>query len=235
MVDIASNLERLSGEIESIARGCGRNPAEIRLLAVSKTFSADCVKQAHQWGQTLFGENRVQEAEEKIPSVDLPELEWHLIGPLQSNKVRRAAQLFDVIHTLDRPKIVRKLNSCAEEIGKIVRVLAEVKLGTEPQKHGLPPQEVMDMVEQVDSMPGLQLQGLMAIPPYQEEAEDSRPYFRQMADLLAEINGRRQQPLKELSMGMSHDYRVAIEEGATLLRIGTSIFGRRSPEWKRIG
>jgi len=229
VVDIASNLERVSAQIEQIARDCGRDPAEIRLLAVSKTFSADCVKQAHQWGQTLFGENRVQEAEEKIPSVDLPELEWHLIGPLQSNKVRRAAQLFDVIHTLDRPKIVRKLNSCAEEIGKIVRVLVEVKLGTEPQKHGLPPQEVMDMVEQVDSMPGLQLQGLMAIPPYQEEAEDSRPYFRQMADLLAEINGRRQQPLKELSMGMSHDYRVAIEEGATLLRIGTSIFGRRSP------
>ena len=229
MVDIASNLERVSAQIEQIARGCGRNPAEIRLLAVSKTFSADCVKQAHQWGQTLFGENRVQEAEEKIPSVDLPELEWHLIGPLQSNKARRAAQLFDVIHTLDRPKIVRKLNSCAEEIGKIVRVLVEVKLGTEPQKHGLPPQEVMDMVEQVDSMPGLQLQGLMAIPPYQEEAEDSRPYFRQMADLLAEINGSRQQPLKELSMGMSHDYRVAIEEGATLLRIGTAIFGRRTP------
>jgi len=228
VVDIASNLDRVSVQIEQIARGCGRDPAEIRLLAVSKTFSADCVKQAHQWGQTLFGENRVQEAEEKIPSIDLPELEWHLIGPLQSNKVRRAAQLFDVIHTLDRPKIVRKLNSCAEEIGKIVRVLVEVELGTEPQKHGLPPQEVLDMVEQVDSMPGLQLQGLMAIPPYQEEAEDSRPYFRQMADLLAEINGRRQQPLKELSMGMSHDYRVAIEEGATLLRIGTSIFGPRT-------
>ena len=228
MVDIASNLERLSAQIESIARGCGRNPAEISLLAVSKTFSADCVKQAHQWGQTLFGENRVQEAEEKIPSVDLPELEWHLIGPLQSNKARRAAELFDVIHTLDRPKIVGKLSSCAEEMGKTVRVLVEVKLGAEPQKHGILPQEVMDMVEQVDSMPGLQLQGLMAIPPYQEEAEDSRPYFRQMADLLAEMNGRRQQPLKELSMGMSHDYRSAIEEGATLLRIGTSIFGPRA-------
>ena len=229
MVDIASNLERLSAQIESIARGCGRNPAEISLLAVSKTFSADCVKQAHQWGQTLFGENRVQEAEEKIPSVDLPALEWHLIGPLQSNKARRAAELFDVIHTLDRPKIARKLSSCAEEMGKTLRVLVEVKLGAEPQKHGILPQEVMDMVEQVDSMPGLQLQGLMAIPPYQEEAEDSRPYFRQMANLLAEMNGKRQQPLKELSMGMSHDYRIAIEEGATLLRIGTSIFGRRSP------
>jgi pyridoxal phosphate enzyme (YggS family) len=228
VVDIASNLERVSAQIEQIAQGCGRDPTGIRLLAVSKTFSADCVKQAHQWGQTLFGENRVQEAEEKIPSVDLPELEWHLIGPLQSNKARRAAQLFDVIHTLDRPKIVGKLNSCAEEVGKTLRVLIEVKLGAEPQKHGILPQEVLAMVEQVDSMPGLQLQGLMAIPPYQEEAEDSRPYFRQMAELLAEINGRRPQPLKELSMGMSHDYRIAIEEGATLLRIGTSIFGPRN-------
>jgi pyridoxal phosphate enzyme (YggS family) len=228
VVDIASNLGRLSAQIEQIARDCGRNPAEIQLLAVSKTFSADCVKEAHQWGQKLFGENRVQEAEEKIPAVEIPELEWHLIGPLQSNKARRAAQLFDVIHTLDRPKIVRKLNVCAEEMGKILRVYVEVKLGDEPQKHGVPPQEVPEMVEQVDSMSGLQLQGLMAIPPYQEEAEDSRPYFRQLADLLAEMNGKRQQPLKELSMGMSHDYRIAIEEGATLLRIGTSIFGRRS-------
>ncbi len=227
MVDIASNLERLSGEIESIARGCGRNPEEIHLLAVSKTFSAVCVKQAHQWGQTLFGENRVQEAEEKIPSVDVSGLEWHLIGPLQSNKARRAVQLFDVIQTLDRPKIVPKLDACAEEMGKILRVFVEVKLGVEPQKHGLAPQDVLGMVEQVDSMPRLKLQGLMAIPPYQEEVEGSRPYFRQMADLLAEINGRRQQPLKELSMGMSHDYRIAIEEGATLLRIGTSIFGPR--------
>ncbi len=229
MVDIASNLERLTAQIESIAQGCGRNPAEIRLLAVSKTFSADCVKQAHQWGQISFGENRIQEAEEKIPSIDLSGLEWHLIGPLQSNKVRRAAQLFDVIQTLDRPKILRKLNACAEELGKIVRVFVEVKLEAELQKHGLFPQDLPGMVEQVDSMPGLQLEGLMAIPPYQEEAEGSRPYFRQMADLLAEINGSRQQPLKELSMGMSHDYGIAIEEGATLLRIGTSIFGRRSP------
>jgi hypothetical protein len=228
MVDIASHLERLSGEIESISLGCGRDPAEIRLLAVSKTSSADCVKEAHQWGQTLFGENRIQEAEEKIPSVDLSGLEWHFIGPLQSNKVRRAAQLFDVIQTLDRPKIVRRLNACAEEMGKIVGVFVEVKLGVEPQKHGLLPQDIPGMVELVDSMPGLQMQGLMAIPPYQEEAEGSRPYFRKMADLLAEINRSRQQPLKELSMGMSHDYRIAIEEGATLLRIGTSIFGPRS-------
>lgn len=228
MVDIASNLDRLSAQIEQIARDCGRDPTGIQLLAVSKTFPADCVREAHRWGQKLFGENRIQEAGEKIPAVELPELEWHLIGPLQSNKARRAAQLFDVIHTLDRPKIVGKLNVCAEEMGKILRVFIEVKLGAEPQKHGVPPQEVYEMVEQVDSMAGLQLQGLMAIPPYQEEAEDSRPYFRQLADLLTEMNEKRQQPLKELSMGMSHDYRIAIEEGATLLRIGTSIFGRRS-------
>lgn len=228
VVDIAANLERLSGEIESIARGCDRDPADIRLLAVTKTFPAECVRTAHQWGQILFGENRVQEAEEKIPSVGVTGLEWHLIGPLQSNKAARAAQLFDVIQTLDRPKIVRKLSSCAEEMGKILRVLIEVKLGAEPRKHGLPPEEVQGLVEQVDSMPGLRLEGLMSIPPYQEIAEDCRPYFRQMADLLAEINERRERPLKELSMGMSHDYRVAIEEGATLLRVGTSIFGPRS-------
>ena len=228
MVDIASNLERLGQKIESIARGCGRNPEEVRLLAVSKTFSSDCVKQAHQWGQTLFGENRVQEAEKKIPRLDCSGLEWHLIGPLQSNKARSAAQFFDVIQTLDRPKIVGRLNLYAEEMGKILHVFVQVKLGAEVQKHGLPPQEVMELVDQVDLMPGLQLQGLMTIPPFQQEAEDSRPHFRRMADLLAEINQSRQQPLRELSMGMSHDYQIAIEEGATLLRIGTAIFGPRS-------
>ncbi len=228
MVDVASNLERLREEVESIAVACRRKPEEIRILAVSKTFSADCVRQAYASGQTLFGENRVQEAEEKIPLVNHSSgLAWHLIGPLQSNKVRRAARLFDVIQTLDRPKIVDKLNRCAQELGRTLLVFIEVKSGAEPQKHGILPQDVAGMVEVVDSMPRLELQGLMTMPPYHEEAEASRPYFRHMAELLAEINRRRQQPLRELSMGMSHDYRIAIEEGATLLRIGTAIFGLR--------
>ncbi len=227
MIDVASNLERLRQEVESIAVACRRRPEEIRVLAVSKTSSADSVRQASDWGQSLFGENRVQEAEEKIPLVNHSSLTWHLIGPLQSNKVRRAAQLFDVIQTLDRQKIVDKLGRCAEELGRTLLVFLEVKSGEEPQKHGILPQDVAGMVELVDSMPRLELQGLMTIPPYHEEAEASRPYFRHMAELLAEINRRRQQPLRELSMGMSHDYQIAIEEGATLLRIGTAIFGPR--------
>ncbi len=228
MVDVASNLERLREEVDSIAVACRRKPEEIRILAVSKTFSADCVSQAYASGQTLFGENRVQEAEEKIPLVSPSSgLAWHLIGPLQSNKVRRAARLFDVIQTLDRPKIVDKLNRCAEELERTLLVFLEVKSGAEPQKHGILPQDVAGMVELVHSMPRLELQGLMTIPPYSEEAEASRPYFRHMAELLAQINRRRQQPLRELSMGMSHDYQIAIEEGATLLRIGTAIFGSR--------
>lgn len=227
MVDVASNLERLREEVESIAVACCRKPEEIRVLAVSKTSSADCVRQASAWGQTLFGENRVQEAEEKIPLVNHSGLAWHFIGPLQSNKARRAAQLFDVIQTLDRQKIVDKLNRCAQELDRTLMVFLEVKSGAEPQKHGILPQDVVGMVELVDSMPRLELQGLMTIPPYHEEAEASRPYFRHMAELLAEVNGRRPQPLRELSMGMSHDYQIAIEEGATLLRIGTAIFGPR--------
>lgn len=227
MVDVASNLERLREEVESIAVACRRKPEEIRVLAVSKTSSADCVRQASAWGQTLFGENRVQEAEEKIPLVNHSGLAWHFIGPLQSNKARRAAQLFDVIQTLDRQKIVDKLNRCAQELDRTLMVFLEVKSGAEPQKHGILPQDVVGMVELVDSMPRLELQGLMTIPPYHEEAEASRPYFRHMAELLAEVNGRRSQPLRELSMGMSHDYQIAIEEGATLLRIGTAIFGPR--------
>ena len=227
MVDVASNLERLLEKVQTIAIACRRKPEEIRVLAVSKTFSADCVRQAFASGQTLFGENRVQEAEEKIPLVNLSGLAWHLIGPLQSNKVRRAAQLFDVIQTLDRQKIVDRLNRWAEELGRTLLVFLEVKSGEEPQKHGILPQDLAGMVELVDSMPRLELQGLMTIPPYHEEAEASRPYFRQMAELLAEINRSRQQPLRELSMGMSHDYQIAIEEGATLVRIGTSIFGSR--------
>ena len=228
VVDIASNLMRLREEVESIALECGRNPREIQLLAVSKTFSADAVEEARAAGQTLFGENRVQEAQQKIPQVKRTDLTWHLIGPLQSNKARHAAELFDVIQTLDRPKIVRKLHQCAQELGKVLSVLVEVKIGQEPQKHGVLPEEALSMVELIDSMSGLQLEGLMTVPPYHEESEASRPYFRKMADLLDGVNRHRRPPLKELSMGMSHDYRIAIEEGATLLRVGTAIFGPRS-------
>ncbi|MFQ5929475.1 MAG: YggS family pyridoxal phosphate-dependent enzyme, partial [Acidobacteriota bacterium] len=228
VLDIASNLKRLWGKIESIALACGRNPEEIRLLAVTKTLSPDFVERARRAGQMLFGENRVQEAEQKISLANAKGLEWHLIGPLQSNKAQRAVELFDVIQTLDRPKIAHKVNRYAAKTANRLPVFIEVNIGEEPQKHGVLPQELPSMVELIDSMPSLDLQGLMTIPPYHEESQASRPYYKKMFQLLAEVNRSRQKPLTELSMGMSHDYRIAIQEGATLLRVGTAIFGPRS-------
>lgn len=227
VVDIASNLLRLQEDINSVALDCDRDPRTIRLMAVSKTISADVVEQAATAGHVLFGENRIQEAWQKIPQVKQTGISWHLIGPLQSNKARRAVEIFDVIQTLDRPKIARKVNQYAQEMDKIVPVFIEVNIGDESQKHGAVPEEIPGMVQLVDSLSALQLEGLMTVPPYHQEAEAARPYFRKLAEIQNELNRCRERPVKELSMGMSHDYRVAIEEGATLLRLGTAIFGQR--------
>ena len=225
---IAANLKHLYLEIASIARGCGRDPGQIQLLAVSKTFPARAVRQAYEAGQTLFGENRVQEAEIKIPQAKAAGIQWHLIGHLQSNKARRAAELFDVIQSLDSEKIATKVGHHARELRKTIQVFVEVKIGRESQKEGAWPEQATALARVVESIPSLQLLGLMAIPPYDEDPEHSRPYFRQLRELLEEINRDRARPLTQLSMGMSHDYRIAIEEGATLLRIGTAIFGPRT-------
>ncbi len=229
MASVAVNLEQVWGEIRRVALNCGRNSDEIQLMAVSKTFSAEQVKKARAAGQRLFGENRIQEAGEKIPQLADPDLEWHLIGPLQSNKAARAVQLFNVIQTLDSTKIADRVNHFAVKFGKVTKVFVEVNIGGETHKHGVSPAQVPEMVKLIDSMEGLDLMGLMAIPPYHPEAERSRPYFRQLAEILAGVGQWRNKPLKELSMGMSHDYQIAIEEGATLLRVGTAIFGVRSP------
>lgn len=229
MVDIASNLGCLRDRIDSIARSCGRRPESIDLLAVSKTLPADAVEQAYRVGQTSFGENRVQEARLKIPALGTKQIQWHLIGNLQLNKVRKAVELFDVIHTLDREQVVLKVARCAEELGKKVSVYIQVNVGKEDQKHGVEPGAVMELVTLVDHQPSLGLLGLMAIPPHQKDPEGSRPYFKKLAALLTDVNGGRARPLTRLSMGMSHDYSVAIEEGATLLRIGSAIFGPRAP------
>lgn len=176
-----------------------------------------------------FGENRVQEARLKIPVVVSEEIEWHLIGNLQLNKVRRAVELFDVIQTLDREEVVLKVSRCAEELGKKMAVYVQVNVGGEVQKHGVAPASVGELVDLVDQQPTLELLGLMTIPPYEENPEDSRPYFRKLCALLEEVNRGRDKPFSGLSMGMSHDYSIAIQEGATLLRIGTAIFGPRTP------
>ena len=225
--NIAANLADVRQEIDSIARACGRNPEQIQLLAVTKTFGPQAVQEAHKAGQILFGENRVQEAEGKIPKIEASGIQWHLIGHLQSNKARRAVELFHVIQSLDSEKIARKVAQYAQELEKTTPVFIQIKVGEEPQKHGILPEDLAALTRVVDQLPTLQLLGLMTIPPYHEKAQGSRPYFRQMRELLEEANRGRPQPLTQLSMGMSHDYPIAIEEGATLLRIGTRIFGPR--------
>lgn len=226
---VAARLQGLRHDIETVARASGRDPQDIRLLAVSKTFAADVIEEAWQAGQRLFGENRVQEAEAKIPQVRLAGIEWHLIGHLQSNKARRALELFNVIQSVDSEKLARQLGRYAQERQTVLPVFIDVNIGQEPQKHGILPDQAHQLSGLVDGLPGLRLVGLMALPPFHEEAEKSRPYFRRLRDLLDSLNRRRPgSPLAELSMGMSHDYRVAIEEGATLLRIGTAIFGPRA-------
>jgi pyridoxal phosphate enzyme (YggS family) len=227
MQDLRSRLESLLDEIDRTARSCGRDGREIQLLAVTKVFPAPVVSNAVAAGQTRFGENRVLEAAAKIPAVGGPALEWHLIGHLQSNKVRRAVQIFDVIQTLESEKLISKVARCAREMGKVLSVYIQVNLGRETQKHGADPEAVGRLVRLVDRSPPLVLRGLMAIPPYAVDPEASRPYFRQLARLAREVSRSRPEPVTGLSMGMSQDYRVAIEEGATLLRVGSKLFGPR--------
>ena len=229
MGNVATNLEHLRKKINRMALNCGRNPATIKLMAVSKKFPVHQIRTALTTGQKLFGENRIQEAEDKILELANPDVEWHLIGPLQSNKAARAVELFDVIQTLDRTKIAKKVNELALKSGKVMKVFIEANIGEEPQKHGVPPNQICEIVRLVDTMKGLDLLGLMAIPPYHSNPECSRPYFRKLAQALNKINCWRDKPLKGLSMGMSHDYRIAIEEGSTLIRIGTAVFGTRVP------
>jgi pyridoxal phosphate enzyme (YggS family) len=225
---ISGNLSRLQEEVQKTAQRCGRDPASIKILAVSKTFPPKVVEEASAAGQTLFGENRIQEATTKIPLVRVKGLVWHLIGHLQSNKARRAVELFDVIQTLDSEKIARKISNCCVDMGKRMKVLVQINIGEEPQKSGFPPSQVEEVVDLVDSLPNLDLLGLMSIPPFEEDPEQSRPFFSQMFALMKAVNNYRAEPLSELSMGMSADYRMAIQEGSTMVRLGTAVFGPRS-------
>jgi len=229
VADIASNLEQLKDEIRSVAMGCGRDPEDIQLLAVTKTQPSEVVQEALDEGQKLFGENRIQEADQKISQLRASDLSWHMIGPLQSNKARRAVELFEMVQTVDRAKIARKLSQHAQELERTLEVLIEVNVGSEPQKHGVLCRDLHKLAALVDELPALELQGLMTVPPYREDPEESRPYFSRLTCLLRELNQDRQEPLRQLSMGMSHDYKIAIQEGATLIRVGTALFGRRNP------
>lgn len=223
---IGSNLQELEHHLHEVIRKAGRKRSSLQLLAVSKTFSPQAVSEAHYCGQKSFGENRVQEAARKIPLCPKG-IKWHLIGPLQTNKARKAVQLFDVIQTLDRPKIIHKTGRVAEDLGKKMRVYLQVNVGGEVQKHGASPSDLPSLLEALEKNPSLQLEGLMCIPPHDPDPEKTRSFFRQVRSLLEQIDHLSAKPIDQLSMGMSRDYEIAIQEGATLIRIGTGIFGPR--------
>ena len=212
--------------IADAVRRSGRPPGSVKLVAVSKMQPLARILEAHAAGLSVFGENYVQEAEEKIPG--LPGAEWHLIGKLQGNKVRKAVSLFSWIQTADSADRLAAISRCSVEAGKVMPVLLEVNLGVEESKAGIPPSGLREVVERSAGLPGVRIAGFMAIPPHLDDAEASRPHFarlRELRDALArEFPGA---ALGELSMGMSNDFVQAIEEGATMVRVGTAIFGSR--------
>ena len=227
--DIAQNLAAARRRIEQTAQSAGRSAGEVRLLAVSKTFGLEHVKAAATAGQHDFGENRVQEALQKIEgSADL-KIRWHLIGTLQSNKVRKAASRFAAIHSVDSLRLLEAIDSAATAEGSTPDLLIQVDLAGEPTKHGAPPPVAMDIVRAGARCRSARLVGLMTIPPFFENPEDARPYFSQLRRLRDTMvqDGIDPAMLRELSMGMSHDFEIAVQEGATIVRLGTAIFGRR--------
>jgi PLP dependent protein len=229
--DIAQNLRIVQGRVAAAATACGRSPGEITLLAVSKTFPVETIAQAIAAGQLHFGENRVQEAESKIAQLrETPGIEWHLVGHLQSNKANRAARLFDVVHSVDSLKLAEKLNQECVGIGKRLSVLLQVDLGHEASKSGAEVSELAALVDAVRSLPALRLDGLMTIPPFFDDPELTRPYFSELRRIRDSLESSSPGCLgaRHLSMGMSHDFEVAIQEQATIVRVGTAIFGDRT-------
>lgn len=226
---ICTNLSKIKKEIARVAKRCGRNPDDIQLLAVSKRKGKEEIEEAWSCNQKLFGENFVQEAQGKIESLD-PAIDWHFIGHLQTNKAKSAVRLFRLIETVDRLKLAKVLNRHAADLNKVLDILIQVNVGGEQQKSGVLSQNAEQLVKQTASLKNLRVRGLMTMPPFNDDPELSRPYFKKLKIMADEFNQKGyfspDYPLI-ISMGMSADYQVAIEEGATLVRVGTAIFGKR--------
>jgi len=225
---IALNLAAVRRRIDAVAH---RSPLPPRLVAVSKTFPVEAVRAAARAGQTDFGENRVQEGLEKVAATASLRLTWHLIGHLQSNKARKAAAAFQWIHSIDSMDLLKKVDAGAADAGTRPQVLLQVDLAHETTKFGVDRAELEDLAQAAVAARAVDLRGLMIVPPIVEDPETARPWFRDLRDLRDDLvaRGLPAASLAELSMGMSHDFEVAIEEGATMVRIGTAIFGRRTP------
>ncbi|QNI37337.1 YggS family pyridoxal phosphate-dependent enzyme [Edaphobacter albus] len=226
-MSIAENIVRLKDEIAVACRRAGRNENEVALMAVSKVHPAEAILEAYEAGQRLFGENRVQEYEQKSTVLaGLKDASFHLIGPLQSNKTNKAAELFDAIDAVDSLRIAQRLDAAAEARSKQLPILIEVKLSHEESKHGIAPEELPLLLDAARDLRSVEVVGLMTVPPWSEDAETARPYFRELRRLRDEAV-KTHSKLTQLSMGMSNDFPVAIEEGSTCVRVGTAIFGKR--------
>lgn len=227
---IRENINRVQERIATACRRAGRAAGSVTLVAVSKIFPAAKVREAYECGLRRFGENRVQEAEGKVAELRDLDIEWHLIGHLQSNKARKAAEIFQFIESLDALKLAEKLNQARESSREPLRVLLQVDLGREETKFGIPEEETLEVTRKVSQLSHLRICGLMTMPPYSEDPEQARPYFRSLRELAESISRQKLSnvSMEVLSMGMSHDFEVAIEEGSTMVRVGTAIFGSRS-------
>jgi PLP dependent protein len=227
MSSIAENLDRVREQIATAAVKSGRSPDDVELVAITKTHPAEKVREAIEVGQILFGESRVQEARAKIP--ELPShIRWHLVGHLQKNKVRQALPLFEMIHSVDSLALAEDINRVAEDEGLYPRVLLEVNVAGEGSKFGFAPNQLREQTEALLALPRVSIEGLMCIPPLAVESEHSRKFFAQVRELRDSLEKEFSMKLPRLSMGMTQDFPIGIEEGATLVRVGTAIFGERS-------
>ncbi len=231
-MSIFENVARIREQIASAAKRAGRHAEDVSLLAVSKTFPADAIQEGYSAGIRLFGESKVQEFAGKVLLLDLRDAEWHMIGHLQTNKAAKAAELFTAVDSVDSARLAERLNSAAQQLGKKLSILIEINVGAESAKSGVAPSapELESILQAAPGLDHLEIRGLMTVPPYRENPQDARPYFRQLRELRDRISARHLPSvgMDVLSMGMSRDFEVAIEEGSTCVRIGTAIFGDRA-------
>jgi PLP dependent protein len=231
MSSILDNLERVREQIAQAAAKAGRDVKDVELVAIAKTHPAEKVREAVEAGQTLFGENRVQEARAKISELS-SNIRWHFVGHLQKNKVRQALPLFEMIHSVDSLALAQDINRIAEEDELYPKVLLEVNVAGEGSKFGFAPDDLREQMEALLALPRLSIEGLMCIPPLVVESEDSRKFFVQVRELRDSLEKEFNMKLPQLSMGMTQDFPIGIQEGATLVRVGTAIFGERSKKQK---
>ena len=223
---LLDNLEQIRLRVAAASARCGRDPADVKIVAVTKKFSAETVREAAECGLRIMGENQVQEAAQKIPECPSM-LDWHLIGHLQTNKARHAVNYFSTVHSVDSIRLIDALQDAADQDSGQLNVLLQVNVAGEKQKSGAHPDDVPALIERVEACSALHLQGVMTMPPWTPDPEKARPVFRRLRELRDQWEKACGTGLPELSMGMSHDFEVAIEEGATYVRLGTALFGTR--------